>query len=36
MSINELDFVVSSLGECHVQSPMSGVQSIDDDDRVLY
>ena len=36
MSINELDFVISALGECRVQSSMSGVQFIDEDDRVLY
>ncbi len=36
MSINELDFVITTLGECRIQSAMSGVQFIDDDDRVLY
>ncbi len=36
MSINELTFEISKLGHCRVQSPMSGVQFIYDDDRVLY
>ena len=36
MSINELDFEVTTLGECRIQSTMSGVQFVDDDDRVLY
>jgi 6-phosphofructokinase 1 len=34
--ISDLDFIVSTLGECRIPSPMSGVQLIDDADRVLY
>ena len=36
MSNNELDFVVSTLGERRIPSTMSGVQFVDDEDRVLY
>ncbi len=36
MSINELDFVITTLGERRIQSAMSGVQFVDDDDQVLY
>lgn len=36
MSNNELDFGITKLGECRIQSPMSGVQFVDDNDRVLY
>lgn len=36
MSNNELDFRVTALGECRIQSTMSGVQFVDDNGRVLY
>ncbi len=36
MAINELDFRISTLGERRIQSPMSRVNFIDDEDRVLY
>ncbi len=36
MSINELDFVITTLGERRIQSAMSGVQFVDDDDQALY
>jgi len=36
MSVNELDFNIVKLGECRIKSSMSGVQFVDDDDRVLY
>ncbi len=32
----DLDFTIRRLGECHVQSPMSGVRFTRDHDRVLY
>jgi len=31
-----LDFTIETLGECRVQSPMSGVRFTRDDERVLY
>jgi len=31
-----LDFTISQLGECHVPSPMSSVQFVDDADRILF
>jgi len=31
-----LDFTIARLGECRIGSPMSGVQFVGDDDRVLY
>lgn len=36
MRDEDLDFTIARLGECQVQSPMSGVQFIGDDERVLY
>jgi len=30
------DFTISRLGECRIQSPMSSVHFVDDDDHVLY
>ena len=36
MEVNDLDLVVSTLGECRIPSPMSGVNFIDDDAHVLY
>ncbi len=36
MSNSELDYMVSTLGECRIPSTMSGVQFTDDEDRTLY
>ncbi len=36
MTDNQLDFSVPRLGECHIPSPMSGVQFVRDDRGVLY
>ncbi len=36
MSTNELDFRIAKLGECRIPSTMSGVQFVDDEERVLY
>jgi 6-phosphofructokinase 1 len=36
VSITNLDFTVTRLGECRVPSPMSGVRFVSDDERVLY
>ena len=36
MRDDDLDFTIARLGECRVQSPMSGVRFTDDDERVLY
>ena len=36
MRDEELDFTVARLGECRIQSPMSGVRFTRDEERVLY
>ena len=36
MMESDLDFGISSLGECRIPSPMSGIRFVGDDDRVLY
>ena len=36
MDENNLNFKVDRLGECRVSSPMSGVQFVGEDERVLY
>jgi 6-phosphofructokinase 1 len=36
MRDNDLDFTIARLGECRVQSPMSGVRFTRDEERVLY
>ena len=36
MSNNESDFVIKNLGKRRIPSTMSGVQFVDDEDRVLY
>ena len=36
MRDDELDFTVARLGECRVQSPMTGVRFTRDEERVLY
>jgi 6-phosphofructokinase 1 len=36
MRDNDLDFTIARLGDCQVQTPMSGVRFIGDSDRVLY
>ena len=36
MSNNELDFRITTLGESRIPSTMSGVQFVEDEDRVLY
>jgi 6-phosphofructokinase 1 len=34
--LSELNFGVSSLGECHIPSPMSGAQFVKEKEHVLY
>ena len=36
MRDNDFDFTIARLGECRVQSPMSGVRFTRDEERVLY
>ncbi len=36
MSLNEADFVIPKLGDCRVQSSMTGVKFVSDGERVLY
>ena len=36
MRDNDLDFTIARLGECRIQSPMSGVRFTRDEERVLY
>jgi 6-phosphofructokinase 1 len=36
MRDNDLDFTIARLGDCRVQSPLSGVRFASDSDRVLY
>lgn len=36
MMESSLDFGISSLGECRIPSPMSGIRFVGDDNRVLY
>jgi 6-phosphofructokinase 1 len=36
MRDDDLDFMIARLGECRVESPMSGVRFTRDDERVLY
>jgi 6-phosphofructokinase 1 len=36
MRDTDLDFTIARLGECRIQSPMSGVRFTRDDERVLY
>jgi len=36
MRDDDLDFTIAKLGECRIQSPMSGVRFTRDDERVLY
>jgi 6-phosphofructokinase 1 len=36
MGDNDLDFTIARLGECQIESPMSGVRFVRDEDRVLY
>jgi len=36
MRDNDLDFTIARLGDCRVQSPLSGVRFTSDSDRVLY
>ena len=36
MGHTDLDFTISTLGECRFPSPMSGVRFVGDDERVLY
>jgi 6-phosphofructokinase 1 len=36
MGGTDLDFTIANLGECRVQSPMSGVRFTRDEDRVVY
>ncbi len=34
--MNQQDFIVQTLGECTVQSPMKGIDFIDDQEHILY
>jgi 6-phosphofructokinase 1 len=36
METGDLDLSVSRLGECHISTPKSGVQFVNDEDRVLF
>jgi 6-phosphofructokinase 1 len=36
MRDNDLDFTIARLGECRIQSPMSGVRFTRDEERVIY
>ena len=36
MENNEMDFMVSKLGECRIPSTMTGVQFVNDEARILY
>lgn len=36
MKESELDFTISRLGECRIQSPMSGVHFVDDEENMLF
>ena len=36
MECSDMGFMVSNLGECRIPSPMSGVQFVNDDARVIY
>jgi 6-phosphofructokinase 1 len=36
MSLDDLDFSIETLGECHIPSPMTGVPFVSEKDHVLY
>ena len=36
MEINELELTISSLGECRIPSPVSGVNFVSEEAHVLY